>query len=168
MKHDQPQFKLRLPKLLKDALEEQAAANDRTLTAEIVARLQASFSISSESPTLDALKRMEAHQEPWQLEVKKEYAKLSMQNQFMTLVARQNQANFTLMQTGALLAEVRRTPERKAELPLIEKMHADALAERDAVDLQRVAVLNEMHQLALTNEDLGPPAVKRHPKKQPC
>lgn len=44
MKHDQPQFKLRLPQALKESLEQEAANNDRTLTAEIVARLDGSYS----------------------------------------------------------------------------------------------------------------------------
>lgn len=43
MKHDHPQFKLRLPPKLKESLEQEAEKNDRTLTAEIVARLQATF-----------------------------------------------------------------------------------------------------------------------------
>lgn len=43
MKHDHPQFKLRIPPKLKERLEQEAARNDRTLTAEIVARLEASL-----------------------------------------------------------------------------------------------------------------------------
>ncbi len=43
MKQDDPQFKLRIPPELKRQLEEAAKSNTRTLGAEIVARLQASF-----------------------------------------------------------------------------------------------------------------------------
>ena len=43
MKHDQLQFKLRMSEKLKSALEVQAANNDRTLTAEIVDRLEKSI-----------------------------------------------------------------------------------------------------------------------------
>lgn len=43
MKHDHPQFKLRIPPKLKEDLEQAAARHDRTLTAEIVARLDSSF-----------------------------------------------------------------------------------------------------------------------------
>ena len=49
MKHDHPQFKLRIPPNLKEALEQAAATSDRTLTAEIVARLESSF--TPPSPT---------------------------------------------------------------------------------------------------------------------
>lgn len=48
MKHDLPQFKLRLPADLKDRLETAAAEKDRTLTAEIVARLEASFTANED------------------------------------------------------------------------------------------------------------------------
>lgn len=43
MKQDDPQFKLRLKPELKAKLEESAQANTRTLGAEIVARLEASY-----------------------------------------------------------------------------------------------------------------------------
>lgn len=44
MKQTDPQFKLRLPQGLKDRLESAATSNHRSLTAEIVARLEDSFS----------------------------------------------------------------------------------------------------------------------------
>lgn len=43
MKQEDPQFKLRLKPELKERLEESAKANTRTLGAEIVSRLEASF-----------------------------------------------------------------------------------------------------------------------------
>ncbi len=43
MKNDHVQFKLRLPPSLKEALEEVAETNDRTLSGEIVARLESSM-----------------------------------------------------------------------------------------------------------------------------
>ena len=52
MKHDHPQFKLRIPPKLKETLEQEAARNDRTLTAEIVARLEASLA-TTEFPARD-------------------------------------------------------------------------------------------------------------------
>jgi len=51
MKQDDPQFKLRLPPELKRQLEEAAKTNTRTLGAEIVARLQASFDKGKNKPT---------------------------------------------------------------------------------------------------------------------
>ena len=44
MKQDDPQFKFRIPKELKELLDTAAAKNTRTLGAEIVARLGDSFS----------------------------------------------------------------------------------------------------------------------------
>jgi len=43
MKQTDPQFKLRIPKELKDRLDEIAAINRRSTTAEIIARLEKSF-----------------------------------------------------------------------------------------------------------------------------
>ncbi|MEC5405138.1 Arc family DNA-binding protein [Paraburkholderia sp. MPAMCS5] len=44
MTREDPQMKLRLPPDLKDRLTEAAAANNRSLNAEVVSRLQESFS----------------------------------------------------------------------------------------------------------------------------
>ncbi len=43
MARNEPQMNLRLPADLKDQIEDAAANNKRTLTAEVVARLQDSF-----------------------------------------------------------------------------------------------------------------------------
>lgn len=43
MARNEPQMNLRLPADLKDQIEDAAASNKRTLTAEVVARLQDSF-----------------------------------------------------------------------------------------------------------------------------
>ncbi|MFS8371309.1 Arc family DNA-binding protein [Acetobacter indonesiensis] len=43
-RHDDPQFKFRMPPDMKGALEECAKRNKRTLTAEILTRLDASLS----------------------------------------------------------------------------------------------------------------------------
>jgi len=53
MKQTDPQFKLRLDEDLKAALTSAAKQNQRTLSAEIVARLQASFSESPIGPSAD-------------------------------------------------------------------------------------------------------------------
>lgn len=143
MSREDPQMKIRLPADLKESIEFSAKANGRTLNAEVVARLQTSFALSGEAPTLKAMQRM-PDQEPWQAEIKAEYAKLSIQNRLMTLVTRQNQANFALMQTSALLAELRNNPERHAELELAQQMYREAVAERAAVDLARAALEKEM------------------------
>lgn len=59
MKHDHPQFKLRIPPKLKEALEQEAARHDRTLTAEIIGRLEGSFATTSfparDSNDMDAM-----------------------------------------------------------------------------------------------------------------
>jgi len=54
-RHDDPQFKLRLPNALKARLEGAAKKADRTLTAEILNRLENSFPIPSASglPEID-------------------------------------------------------------------------------------------------------------------
>lgn len=44
MTREDPQFKLRVPPDLRDDIEKAAKANNRSMNAEIVARLQASFS----------------------------------------------------------------------------------------------------------------------------
>lgn len=44
MARTDPQFNLRIPQELKDRLEEAAVANKRSVTAELIARLESSFS----------------------------------------------------------------------------------------------------------------------------
>ncbi len=48
MSNPDPIFKLRLPAFLREKLEKEAAAGRRTLTAEILSRLEMSFSDASE------------------------------------------------------------------------------------------------------------------------
>lgn len=43
MRKDDPQINLRMPPELKERIQQEAKANRRTQTAEIIARLQASF-----------------------------------------------------------------------------------------------------------------------------
>ena len=43
MARNDPQINLRLPITLKEQIEDAAATNNRTITAEVVARLQGSF-----------------------------------------------------------------------------------------------------------------------------
>lgn len=45
MARDEPQINLRVPAALKERLEEASAQNKRSLTAEIVARLEESFGL---------------------------------------------------------------------------------------------------------------------------
>lgn len=76
MKQTDPQMKIRLPVDLKQKIEESAKANNRTMTADIVARLQASFDddkmFSPEFSVeiiekLDQLQReMENFRRPWE------------------------------------------------------------------------------------------------------
>lgn len=47
-RHDEPQFKFRIPSELKEALELAAQTNNRTLTSEIIHRLEKSFSDNHE------------------------------------------------------------------------------------------------------------------------
>ncbi|EEY2939468.1 Arc family DNA-binding protein [Salmonella enterica] len=42
-KRDDPQLRVRIPELLKEALEKKARANKRTLTSEIVSRLESTI-----------------------------------------------------------------------------------------------------------------------------
>lgn len=65
MKQTDPQFKLRLDEELKAALTAAAKQNQRTLSAEIVARLQASFDAppSMEAVTLANMMAMQYAQE---------------------------------------------------------------------------------------------------------
>lgn len=50
MSREDPQMKIRLPADLKDSVEVAAKANNRTMNAEIVARLQASFDKGKDKP----------------------------------------------------------------------------------------------------------------------
>ena len=45
MSRDTPQFKLRVPPELKEKISEAAAANHRSINAEVLARLEQSFSM---------------------------------------------------------------------------------------------------------------------------
>lgn len=55
MKQTDPQFKLRLPAALKERLDAAATEGERTLTAEIVSRLEATFSPIASNETVAAL-----------------------------------------------------------------------------------------------------------------
>lgn len=48
MARDDLHFRLRIPETLKDLIEKAAAANNRSMTAEIVSRLDRSFEIQDE------------------------------------------------------------------------------------------------------------------------
>lgn len=54
MSREDPQMKVRLPADLKDQVEAAAKTNNRSMNAEIVARLQASFSPSIDADHLEA------------------------------------------------------------------------------------------------------------------
>ncbi|HHQ4892820.1 TPA: Arc family DNA-binding protein [Aeromonas veronii] len=57
MSREHPQLRVRIPSELKDELEEKAAEAGRTLTAEIVNRLELSLMNQSQSPILIDAKR---------------------------------------------------------------------------------------------------------------
>ena len=62
MARNEPQVNLRIPEALKSGLDAAAIKNKRSLTAEIVARLQASFEPdSSNLTTADITKLFDAH-----------------------------------------------------------------------------------------------------------
>ncbi|WP_321894537.1 Arc family DNA-binding protein [Paraburkholderia heleia] len=50
MARDDPQINLRIPAALKDRLDEASAQSKRSLTAEVVARLEESFDTGSSKP----------------------------------------------------------------------------------------------------------------------
>lgn len=63
MSRDDPHFRLRIPEELKAQIEKSAATNNRSMTAEIVSRLERSFDVDGDwSNALenidDALKRI--------------------------------------------------------------------------------------------------------------
>ena len=55
MSRDDPQMKIRLPAELKAGVETAAKANNRTMNAEIVARLQATFRDATPKHTFDLI-----------------------------------------------------------------------------------------------------------------
>lgn len=60
---DDPQFKLRIPRDLKALLEMSAASNSRSVTAEIIARLQMSFE-NNEPDYMRMFASVPAHDQP--------------------------------------------------------------------------------------------------------
>lgn len=50
MTEETPYFRLRVPEDLKAKVRDSAQANKRSMTAEIIARLEASFAIESQPP----------------------------------------------------------------------------------------------------------------------
>ncbi|PUA17532.1 Arc family DNA-binding protein [Glaciimonas sp. PCH181] len=52
MARNDPQMNLRIPVTLKEQIEDAAAENDRSLTAEVVKRLQQTFTEKNNSPLL--------------------------------------------------------------------------------------------------------------------
>lgn len=57
-RHDDPQFKFRIPIEMKEALEASAKKNGRTLTAEILQRLENSLNASNNIPLSDAAPKL--------------------------------------------------------------------------------------------------------------
>lgn len=50
MARDDPYFRLRIPEALKARVEKSAAESNRSMTAEIISRLEQSYSITDELP----------------------------------------------------------------------------------------------------------------------
>lgn len=68
MARDDLQFRLRIPETLKAQIEKSAAENNRSMTAEIVSRLERSYDIDENIPEIndsivDLLRRMEKVEE---------------------------------------------------------------------------------------------------------
>lgn len=68
MKQTDPQFKLRLPTDLKQLVEEAAKANNRSMNAEIVARLQDSFTLSMQNAPEPRKVELLTEYDRWMLE----------------------------------------------------------------------------------------------------
>ena len=65
MSRDDLHFRLRLPESLKQRIEAAAAANNRSMTAEIVSRIEHSFQVADEwddlkGQVVDSLERIES------------------------------------------------------------------------------------------------------------
>ena len=73
MKQTDPQYKLRLPNELKDRVESAAKESGRSMNAEIVSRLEASFADAEPpaGPTLEILKLGKKQKESFQMSIKR-------------------------------------------------------------------------------------------------
>lgn len=119
MKHDHPQFKLRIPQKLKDDLEREAEKNDRTLTGEIVARLEGSFSVGAAPVPAHDLAHL--------------YDLLMAQTELQRLMTEQQAARDALFwaaqdleKTDKALAELIRQEGQDEKLAEAVKAHEDA------------------------------------------
>ncbi|QJE00666.1 Arc family DNA-binding protein [Massilia forsythiae] len=122
MSRKDPQLNLRLPADLKNMLEDAAEANNRSVTAETVERLRASFSSDRDTAnTLFLLSRLEVRAAEAEMDLLRHYA-----------------IAFQLYDQVKLLSE---------ELPELKNMSSDERASEIASksDLQRVLKMAENH-----------------------
>lgn len=83
MSREDPQMKIRLPADLKDSVEVAAKANNRSMNAEIVARLQASFDKGKDKP-ISTYATVEHGDDPPPLDI---YAQLAIHAERRALAA---------------------------------------------------------------------------------
>lgn len=131
MAREDPQMKIRFPVDLKDRIEESAKNNARTMNAEIVSRLEASFSASQSQVTQDGL------------------FQYMIQSRIETITNRTetNKIREQLLRSRMETLRFRqRDLDRKKEM-LINNPAALANAELDEMLLEIASVDDEMHQV---------------------
>lgn len=132
MKQTDPQFKLRLPVRLKEALEKARVERDRTLTAEIVARLEQSFQAAGTE--VDWGKRLELRSNELRLDTVRTHLFSAQQlatqlEEELKILKARNGAKEGQLTLGKRLAVV------KSEVERLNQLHAELL--REQVRLQQ-------------------------------
>ena len=84
MSREDPQMKIRLPAELKAQIETAAKDGNRTLNAEIVARLQASFNHVGQATSVPP-SGTQGSDQIWQDEIRQQLTKLSLENRLTAL-----------------------------------------------------------------------------------
>jgi len=124
MSREDPQMKIRLPAELKAQIETAAKDGNRTLNAEIVARLQASFNHVGQATSIPP-SGTQGGDQIWQDEIRQQLTKLSLENR---LTALQTQEATLRLEISRAASQVKDLQLRGATDEDVKDLH-HALAE---------------------------------------
>lgn len=129
-KQTDPQFKLRMTPAIKDAIEAAATGNGRSMNAEILARLEASFDLNSVS--IERLKFFEEMYDQNYRERNELLDTINKQDLFVQQMQREHRTLVVLAKSiSAMLIEDEKTPQSvKAMAHLLEQLEEDNEADR--------------------------------------
>lgn len=152
-------YVIRFPDGMRDMLKEAASANNRTLNAEIVARLQASFNHVGQATSIPP-SGTQGGDQIWQDEMRQQLTKLSLENR---LTALQTQESTLRLEISRAASQVKDLQLRGATDEDVKDLH-HALAEM-ARGLQEIAIERGQIQANYEHFFKRTPEVLVEPKK---